>query len=107
MKPMNMELREQVAATLKAMAHPTRILLLEALFIGERCVCELVPLTRADFSTVSKHLTLLKTAGLLKSRKQDLNVYYSIAAQEVEPIIRLSRAGVKAKAIRFLKAANG
>lgn len=103
MKAMNPRLREQVAAMLKAMAHPTRLLLLEELLNGERCVCELVPMTGADFSTVSKHLTLLKAAGLVKSRKHELNVYYSIAMREAGQIIALSKTGVKAKYSSFLK----
>lgn len=107
MKAMNPEMRAQVAAMLKAVAHPTRLQLLEKLLDGEQCVCELVPMTKADFSTISKHLALLKAAGLVKSRKQDLNVYYSIAMEEVEQIISFSKAAVKANYQRFLKAVGG
>ncbi|MBF0293418.1 MAG: helix-turn-helix transcriptional regulator [Nitrospinae bacterium] len=104
MKAMNPNLREQVAAMLKAIAHPTRLLLLEELLNGERCVCELVPMTGADFSTVSKHLALLKAAGLVKSRKQELNVHYSIAMRESGQIIALSKTALKTRYSNFLKA---
>lgn len=97
-------MREQMAAMLKAIAHPTRLMLLEELLNGERCVCELVPMTGADFSTVSKHLTLLKAAGLVKSRKQELNVHYSIAMPQAGRIIALSKTAVKARYSTFLKA---
>ena len=99
-------MREQVAAMFKAIGHPTRLMLVEELLKGERCVCELVPMTGADFSTVSKHLTLLKGSGLIKSRKQDLNVYYSIAMMEAEQIVSLSKLAVKSNFSRFLKAAG-
>ena len=104
MKPMTAELRTRVAAALKAMAHPTRLLLIEALAQGERCVCELTPLTGADVSTVSKHLALLRTAGLVHRRKQELNVYYSLAGDDAARIIGIMRAGVKTDLVRALKA---
>ncbi len=56
------------ADILKAMAHPTRLYILEELARGERCVCELHADTGADFSTVSKHLSVLKNAGIVRMR---------------------------------------
>ncbi len=64
------------ARVLKAMAHPSRLLIMEALAEGEKCVCELQALVGSDLSTVSKHLSLMKTAGLLANRKEGLFVYY-------------------------------
>ncbi|MFH0981992.1 MAG: metalloregulator ArsR/SmtB family transcription factor [Planctomycetota bacterium] len=61
------EVRAKVA---KALAHPTRLLLLDAMKDHERCVCELTELVGADQSTVSKHLAILKGAGLVGSRKE-------------------------------------
>jgi len=107
MRMTSLKMREQVAAMLKAIAHPTRLLLLEELLNGERCVCKLVPMTGAEFSTVSKHLSLLKAAGLVKSRKRKLNVYYSIDMREAGRIIALSKEGVRAKHSSFLKAVGG
>lgn len=52
--------------------------MLEQLRDGERCVCELKEMVGADMSTVSKHLSLLKNAGLVKDRKAGLQVYYSL-----------------------------
>jgi DNA-binding transcriptional ArsR family regulator len=63
---------------LKAMAHPSRLLILETLVAGERCVCELQALVGADMSTVSKHLALMRQAGLLEDRRQGLQVYYRL-----------------------------
>ncbi len=64
---------------LKALAHPTRLLLTEALMQGELCVNALRELAGVDVSTVSKHLSVLKGAGVLHSQKRGLNVYYNLA----------------------------
>jgi ArsR family transcriptional regulator len=64
---------------LKALAHPSRLLITESLMHGELCVSEIRDLVGDDVSTVSKHLAILKTAGVLSSEKRGLNVYYHIA----------------------------
>jgi DNA-binding transcriptional ArsR family regulator len=66
------------ALVLKAMAHPSRLAMLEALADGERCVCELQRVVGSDMSTVSKHLALLKAAGLVADRKEGLWVHYRL-----------------------------
>ncbi len=66
------------ARVLKAMAHPSRLLIIEALAEGEKCVCELQALVGSDLSTVSKHLSLMEAAGLLANRKKGLYVYYRL-----------------------------
>ncbi len=64
---------------LKAMAHPSRLLMLEALATdGERCVCDLQRLVGSDLSTVSKHLSLMRAAGLVIDRRQGLQVFYRL-----------------------------
>jgi len=73
--------RERYAARAriaKAMAHPSRLLMLEAMEGEERCVCELTELVGADQSTVSKHLAVLKQAGLVEDRKEGVMVYYRV-----------------------------
>jgi ArsR family transcriptional regulator len=60
----------------KALAHPTRLLILDALKEKEWCVCELTELVGADQSTVSKHLAILKNAGIVEDRKEgSMNLY--------------------------------
>ncbi len=65
-------------AVIKALAHPSRLAIAEALQDGERCVCELRDLVGADLSTVSKHLTVMRKAGLLDMEKRGLNVFYRL-----------------------------
>ncbi len=63
---------------LKALAHPARLLMVEELERGERCVCELQALVGLDMSTVSKHLTLLKNAGVVADEKDGVKVFYRL-----------------------------
>jgi ArsR family transcriptional regulator len=60
------------------MAHPSRLLMLERLVEGECCVCDLQALVGADMSTVSKHLALLRRAGLVEDRREGLKVFYEL-----------------------------
>ncbi len=66
------------AGVLKALAHPSRLLMIEELARGERCVCELQEVVGADISTVSKHLSVLKKAGLVQNDKRGLQVFYRL-----------------------------
>ena len=52
--------------------------MLDALSEGELCVCELTKLVGADQSTVSKHLAVLKNAGIVDDRKEGVMAYYSL-----------------------------
>lgn len=70
---------EARAAIIKAMAHPTRLFIVDELAkSGERCVCELTEMVGADMSTVSKHLAQLKTAGIVEDDKRGSQVYYRL-----------------------------
>lgn len=69
---------EARARVIKAMAHPTRLLFVDELANGERCVCELNELVNADVSTISKHLAVLKNAGIVSDEKRGTRVFYSL-----------------------------
>jgi ArsR family transcriptional regulator len=69
---------EARAEILKAMAHPTRLFMMEELAKGERCVCELHEMVGSDLSTVSKHLAILRNAGLVEVDKRGAQVFYSL-----------------------------
>ena len=66
------------AGIVKAMAHPTRLFIIDELSRGERCVCELKELAGGDMSTVSKHLSVLKNAGIVEDDKRGLQVFYRL-----------------------------
>lgn len=64
---------------IKALAHPGRLRIAEALATGERCVTDLQSLVGGDLSTVSKHLTLMREAGWIGCEKRGQQVYYHLA----------------------------
>jgi ArsR family transcriptional regulator len=74
----DMALVEAKAAVLKALGHPTRLWMAEQLADGEKCVCELGEFIDADFSTISKHLAVLKQAGVVVDEKRGKQVYYRL-----------------------------
>lgn len=69
------EARARIA---KALAHPSRLLMLDALADREMCVYELTELVGADQSTVSKHLAVLKQAGIVDDRKECSMAFYRL-----------------------------
>jgi DNA-binding transcriptional ArsR family regulator len=69
---------EARAGIMKALAHPTRLFIVDELSRGERCVADLTKLIGADMSTVSKHLSLLKSVGIVEDDKRGLQVYYRL-----------------------------
>jgi len=69
---------EARAQIIKAMAHPTRLFIVEQLAEGERCVCELTEMIGSDMSTVSKHLSLLKSAGIVQDDRRGSQVFYEL-----------------------------
>ena len=71
-------LLERRAKVMKSLAHPSRLAMVDALVDGEKCVCDLQAVVGADLSTVSKHLSLLKDAGVLLSEKRGQQVWYRL-----------------------------
>ncbi|MBN2375578.1 MAG: winged helix-turn-helix transcriptional regulator [Sedimentisphaerales bacterium] len=72
---MKMEARARIV---KAMAHPSRLFIVDELAKGELCVCKLTEMVGADMSTVSKHLAILREAGIIQSEKQGTKVMYKL-----------------------------
>ena len=66
------------AGVLKALAHPTRLLVVRKLAEREHCVCELTSMVSADVSTVSKHLSVLKHAGIVYDERRGNQVFYRL-----------------------------
>lgn len=86
------------ARIVKAMAHPTRLFLVDELSRGERCVCELTELVGADISTVSKHLAVLKSVGIVSIDKRGSQVYYSLRCTCVMNFFRCVESVIKSSA---------
>jgi len=71
---------EERAKIIKAMAHPTRLFIIDQLSDNPKCVRELTELIGADVSTVSRHLSVLKNAGLVVDEKKGQQVFYNLKA---------------------------
>ena len=82
------ELLGRIADVLKAMADPTRLKILHSLNTGERCVSDILGSVGGSQANVSKHLSVLKRAGLVDCRRDGLNVFYRIADPSVFTICR-------------------
>lgn len=67
------------ARIFKALGHPSRLLMVDALRNGEKCVCDLRAMVGDDMSTVSKHLSVLREAGVVAAEKRGTNIYYRLA----------------------------
>jgi ArsR family transcriptional regulator len=75
---MNYQQAKVRADILKALAHPVRILIVNALSGGDRCVCELAPLVDIDQSGLSRHLAILKRVGVVTERRDGNKVIHHL-----------------------------
>jgi ArsR family transcriptional regulator len=66
------------ARIIKALAHPTRLFIVDELSRGERNVRELTDMIGVEMPTVSRHLSVLRTAGILAVDKRGLQVFYRL-----------------------------
>jgi len=75
---MNREFYKLKTAVIKAIANPTRLMIIDCLRDGEKTVSQIVEAINDEQSNVSKNLGILKSNGLIKDRKVGLNVYYTL-----------------------------
>ena len=87
------------ADILKALAHPVRIMIVSALTAGDRCVCDLNKLVDIAQSNMSRHLAVLKKAGIVTDRRLGMNVFYHLQTpcilQAFECAVEVVRADTK------------
>ena len=67
---------EKQAEIVKAIAHPLRIAIVDFLKDGEQCVCDIAEHIGSEQSNVSRHLSVMVSAGVLEHRKEGLRVIY-------------------------------
>ena len=89
---------ENQALIFKALGQPTRLQILDLLKEGERCVCEIFPAINQEQANVSKHLAILKQAGILECRKDGFRILYRIKNPEVLRLLQSSTRLLKAQA---------
>jgi len=95
-------LRQLKADLLKALGQPTRLKILELLVDGERCVCEIFPAIQGEQSNTSKHLSFLRSHGIVIAERRGMRVFYRLADQRIvrllDDVEACVRGSLKAKA---------
>ena len=81
------------------MAHPTRLFIVDELAKGELCVCEITEMVGADVSTVSKHLSVLKNAGMVQDEKRGCQVFYTLRVPCVLDFLSCVEAVMKSNVV--------
>ena len=66
------------ANIIKAMAHPTRLFIVDKLAMKKYSVGELTDMIESDMSTVSKHLNILKSSGIIADQREGTKIYYKL-----------------------------
>lgn len=85
---MELEVYKRRSKAFKALGHPTRLFIVEALNKGPSCVCDLQKIVGYDMSTVSKHLSVLREAGLVTDKRKGNLVYYSLTCPCILDFLR-------------------
>jgi len=80
------------AKTAKALAHPTRIAILEMLRGRERCVCEMGPELEASQANISQHLAALRHANLVTGRREGMRIQYRVNDERIFQVLDLLAA---------------
>jgi ArsR family transcriptional regulator len=74
-------------AVFKALGNPARLTLVRTLMNGERCVCDLVQAVDLGWSTTSRHLDVLREAGIVSSDKRGQKIFYRLELECVSHFI--------------------
>ncbi len=95
-----MDVLKRKSEILKAISQPTRLRILEILREGERCVCDMIPQLGEEQANVSKHLSILRQAGLVDFRKNGVSSFYRTRYGEIYKIIDLAEEIVKKEVLK-------
>lgn len=95
------------AKIFKALGHPSRLLMVDALREGEKCVCDLQALVGDDMSTISRHLAVLREAGIVSSDKRGTNIYYTLSLCCLETFLECTGELVERRARAQMDMLNG
>ena len=79
----------------KVLGEPTRIKIVNALFISEMCVCDLAAVLQMNQSAISHQLKILKQAGLVRYRRDGKVVYYALHDEHVKQIYEQGMIHIK------------
>ncbi len=80
---------KELAKIFKVLGDETRLKILDLLFEGEKCVCEIVERTEKSQPTISIHLAKLEEAGIVCSRKEGKKVFYRLVEPRVKRVLEI------------------
>lgn len=83
---------ELVAGIFKALAHPTRLQIVKILRDRPLCVCDILAQLDSEQSNTSQHLSVLKSQGIVESKKDGQMVIYRIRSQQIYQIIDIAES---------------
>ena len=89
MQRKNKDILEIQTSVFNALAHPLRLKILEKLRSGPCCVCKIISYVGGEQSNVSHHLSILKKAGIVRSEKRGIEVWYEVTDNKIFKIIDL------------------
>ena len=98
---MNYDEAKIKAGIIKAIASPIRLMIIDELSRGDKCVCELLPMFKLDQSTLSRHLSQLKKTGIITEKKNGVKVIHHLETpcilQVFECVMNVARSDFKRK----------
>lgn len=107
MNTLDSEIYEQRARVMKALAHPSRLKILDSLTKREMCVCELQKVIGASMPTVSRHLAQMREAGIIAARREGNQVYYHLLVPCISRVFPCIDEVLRAEAEKAAHVVNG
>lgn len=88
---------------MKALASPVRLMIVDELSRGERCMCELQPLFPMNKSTLSRHVAELRNVGIVTERREGVRSFLSLATPCILNVFECAMGVIRAEAKRHSK----
>ena len=91
------------AKIMKALSSPIRLMIVDELRQGERCICELQPLFPINKSTLSRHVTALRNVGIVSGRRDGVRLMLKLETLCILQIFECTMGVIQAEAKRHMK----
>jgi DNA-binding transcriptional ArsR family regulator len=104
MKPEEFQARARI---MKALASPVRLMIVDELSRGERCICELQPLFPMNKSTLSRHVAALKNVGIVSERREGVRCFLKLQTPCILNVFDCAMGVIRAEAKRQAKLVSG
>jgi DNA-binding transcriptional ArsR family regulator len=104
---MNTEEFKARARVMKALSSPVRLMIVDELSRGKRCMCELQPLFPMNKSTLSRHVTALKNVGIVSERREGVRCILKLETPCILTVFECAMGVIRAEAKRHAKLTKG